>query len=199
MGRKDEVRHSALRRIRDTGRGSRRLDPVVVAEALGANEHGSALGLKGSPATALQIRAELAIRLYSRGGRPALEGANRRVKIPVTDKQWQELEDLATSFSDLGFAPSAGQVASVLISLALPLAKETNPTRQARTRVARHFPKSTKVTRLFTSLSRFLGKRCGSAHTAPAQDVPDHLAARPHRRCSSFPRGKTAPARGGCR
>jgi hypothetical protein len=124
MGKKDGVRNPAPRRIRDTSRGSRRLDPGVIAEALGADDYGSAVGLKGSPASALQVRAELASRLSSSGGRPALEGANRRVKIPVTASQWQELEDLAASFSDLEFAPSAGQVASVLLSLALPLARE---------------------------------------------------------------------------
>jgi hypothetical protein len=123
MARKDDMANSAVRRIRDVGVTSRRLDPAIIAEALGAEEAGPALGRKGSPTSALQIRAELASRLHSSGGRPALEGANRRVKIPVTDSQWQELEDLAASFSDLGFAPSAGQVASVLLSLALPLAK----------------------------------------------------------------------------
>jgi len=119
--------NSAVRRIRDVGVTSRRLDPAIIAEALGADEAGPVFGRKGSPASVLQIRAELASRLHSSGGRPALEGANRRVKIPVTDSQWQELEDLAASFSDLGFAPSAGQVASVLLSLALPLAKNEIP------------------------------------------------------------------------
>jgi len=127
MTRKDHTANSAVRRIRDVGVTSRRLDPAIIAEALGADEAGPALGRKGSPTSVLQIRAELASRLHSSGGRPALEGANRRVKIPVTDSQWQELEDLAASFSDLGFAPSAGQVASVLLSLALPLAKNEIP------------------------------------------------------------------------
>jgi hypothetical protein len=80
---------------------------------------------KGSPVSLFQLRLELANRLHSRGGRPALEGATRRVKVPVTDRQWQELDELASSFSesDLGFTPSAGQIASVLLSLSLPLAR----------------------------------------------------------------------------
>jgi hypothetical protein len=123
MARNDSVPSSAPRRIRDTGRTSARLDSAIIAQALGADGPGPALGLKGSPASVLQIRAELISRLQSNGGRPALQGANRRVKIPITDTQWQELEDLAASFTDLGFAPSAGQVASVLLSLAIPLAK----------------------------------------------------------------------------
>jgi hypothetical protein len=61
--------------------------------------------------------------LTSSCGRPALEGATRRVKIPVTEEQWKALEDLAAFIKDLGFVPSAGQVASVLISLSLPAAK----------------------------------------------------------------------------
>jgi hypothetical protein len=120
---------SGQKRIRDTGPGARRVDPAVVAEALGAEETGITPGQGGSPVSSFQVRSELVNRLRSSGGRPALEGATRRVKIPVTESQWQELEELAASFTDLGFVPSAGQVASVLISLSLPVA------RSERTRV----------------------------------------------------------------
>jgi len=110
------------KRIRDIGLSASRVDPDVVAEALGAEQTCTPLGRTGSPVSSFQIRAELLNRLRSSGGRPALEGATRRVKIPVTEEQWNELEDLAASFKDLGFVPSAGQVASVLISLSLPAA-----------------------------------------------------------------------------
>jgi hypothetical protein len=123
MVKKIVATDSPSKRIRDLGAAAPRIDPALVADALGAEDTGISLGREGSPVSSFQIRAQLFDRLRSRGGRPALEGATRRVKIPVTESQWKELEDLAASFTDLGFVPSAGQVASVLLSLSLPLAK----------------------------------------------------------------------------
>ena len=123
MAKRIVATDSGQKRILDTGPGARHVDFAVVAEALGAEETGITAGRGGGPVSSFQVRSELVNRLRSSGGRPALEGATRRVKIPVTESQWQELEELAASFTDLGFVPSAGQVASVLISLALPVAK----------------------------------------------------------------------------
>jgi hypothetical protein len=123
MAKRIVATDTGQKRIRDIGPGARRVDPAVVAKALGAEETGVTLGREGSPMSSFQVRSELVNRLRSSGGRPALEGATRRVKIPVTESQWQELEELAASFTDLGFVPSAGQVASVLISLSLPVAR----------------------------------------------------------------------------
>jgi hypothetical protein len=113
-----------LARIRDVGSTRTRTEPATVAEALGAEDAGVSLETKRGPISLFPLRAELAGRLQTTGGRPALEGTTRRVKIPVTDSQWRELEELAASLaSETGFAPSAGQVASVLISLSIPIAK----------------------------------------------------------------------------
>jgi hypothetical protein len=43
----------------------------------------------------------------------------RRAKIPLSDQEWSQLEKLAAAISSPGFAPSAGQVASVLLRLSL--------------------------------------------------------------------------------
>jgi hypothetical protein len=123
MARKIIATSASQREIRDVGPAQPLVDPATVAQALGAEEAGTSTGMGGSPGSLVQLRAELARRLQSSGGRPSLEGATRRVKIPVTDSQWRELEDLAASLSDQGFSPSAGQVASALLSLALPHAK----------------------------------------------------------------------------
>ncbi len=123
MAKRIVATDSGQGRIRDVGPGARRVDPAIVAEALGGEETGITPGHEGGPVSTFQVRSELINRLRSSGGRPALEGATRRVKIPVTESQWQELEELAASFTDLGFVPSAGQLASVLISLSLPLAR----------------------------------------------------------------------------
>ena len=66
----------------------------------------------------------------------ALDNATRRIKIPVTEKQCRDLEDLVESLADMDFAPSAGQVASVLLDLSLRLAKES-PQRVRRELVSR--------------------------------------------------------------
>jgi hypothetical protein len=123
MAKRIVATDSGQNRIVDNGPGARHVDPAVVGEALGAEETGITLGREGSPVSSFQVRSELLNRLRSSGGRPALEGATRRVKIPVTESQWRELEELAASFTDLGFVPSAGQVASALISLSLPVAR----------------------------------------------------------------------------
>jgi hypothetical protein len=48
MARKDGTANSAVRRIRDVGLTSGRLDPAIIAEVLGAEEAGPALGLNRS-------------------------------------------------------------------------------------------------------------------------------------------------------
>jgi hypothetical protein len=115
---------SAPRRIRHIGPLLRRLDSATIAEAMGALDAGLELTSKGSPVTLFQVRAALMSRLQSNVGDPVVEATNRRVRIPVTDSQWQELEGLATSLSDTGFTPSPDQIATALLTVALPLLKK---------------------------------------------------------------------------
>jgi len=124
MARRITTTDRPLSRIRDIGSTLPRSDPATVAEALGAEDAGVSLETKRGPISLFLLRAELASRLQTTGGRPALEGTTRRIKVPVMDSPWQEVEELAASLSsEIGFAPSAGQVASVLISLSIPIAK----------------------------------------------------------------------------
>src|SRR6185436_15363575 len=62
------------------------------------------LGGGGSPTELLALRRALSRALRSNGGRPALKGAGRRQKIPMTDSDWNELEGLARSLSETGHA-----------------------------------------------------------------------------------------------
>src|SRR5436309_15623071 len=110
---------TTLRPIRDTARPLGRLDPAQVQQALGAEEAPGALAAALAPLTLFALREELANRLQSSGGRPALAGTTRRAKIPLSDEEWDKLEELAVAIAAPGFAPSAGQVASVLLSLSL--------------------------------------------------------------------------------
>ena len=107
-----------VRRIRDVSKTVSKVDPAAVKQALGAEDAGVSIG-HYSPVTMIQIRQEIARRLTSSGGRPALAGASQRVKIPLSDHQWSELERIANDISGPGCKTSAGQVASVIISLSL--------------------------------------------------------------------------------
>lgn len=108
-----------LEKVRDSGAASRRVEPDKVAASLGAEASATQLEEVFAPITLFALREELVNRLQSSGGRPGLSGTTRRAKIPLCDKEWLELEELAAAISAPGFAPSAGQVASVLLSLSV--------------------------------------------------------------------------------
>lgn len=110
---------AAEKRIQDVGAAYPRLDPAEVAKALGAAGPGVKLELPLGPITLLAVRQELARRLQSSGGRPALEGVDRRAKIPISDEQWAQLEKIAAAVATPDCTPTPGQVASVLLSSAL--------------------------------------------------------------------------------
>lgn len=107
------------RKIRDTSATLRRVDPTAVSTALGAEATGERLADVFGPITLAAVRDEVIGRLQSTGGRPGLSGTTRRAKIPLSDQEWEQLEQIARSMAAPGFAPSAGQVASVLLSLSL--------------------------------------------------------------------------------
>jgi hypothetical protein len=94
-----------------------RLDPKSVAAALGAEATGQKIEEVLAPITLFAVRSELASRLQSSGGRPALSGTSRRAKVPITNQVWQDLEELASLASGEGICPTAGQIASVLLTL----------------------------------------------------------------------------------
>jgi len=110
--------------IQDTSEVLRRIEPVRVQSALGAHESGFVVRAIGSPLALTQVRQELMERLRSTGGRPSLADTSRRVKVPLGERQWQELEEIAAEVSTPEFAPSAGQIASVLITLSLRSLRE---------------------------------------------------------------------------
>jgi hypothetical protein len=120
MAKRIRLVKSTVPALRPAGAGVPRLDPAVVASALGAEPgpEGRGPGPLG-PITLFAVREALLRRRQSSGGRPGLEGATLRAKIPLSDREWGRLEDLASALSATGFSPSAGQVASVLLSMAL--------------------------------------------------------------------------------
>jgi hypothetical protein len=119
MTKRIQTTETAFNPIRDTGTPLPRVDPAQVQVALGAEPAAEGLAEVLAPVTLFAVRAELARRLQSSGGRPGLSGVSRRAKIPLSDQEWLGLEELAAAISSPGFAPTAGQVASVLLKLSL--------------------------------------------------------------------------------
>ena len=119
MTRRIQPSEPTVKRIQATEPAARRLDPQAVADALGGEPCPERVAGSAGPVTLYALRQELLSRRQSSGGRPGIEGTSFRAKIPVGEDDWQRLEALATSLSAAGFSPSAGQVASVLLSLAL--------------------------------------------------------------------------------
>jgi len=117
--------------ILDSSEVLRRIEPSRVQSALGAAESGFVVRAVGSPLALTQVRQELMERLRSTGGRPSLADTSRRVKVPLGEHQWQELEEIAAEVSTPEFAPSAGQIASVLITLSLRSLREDRVARKS--------------------------------------------------------------------
>jgi hypothetical protein len=119
MTKKSRTSEGTLRPIRDTATSLPRIEPAQIQEALGAEHSPEGFAEALAPITLFALREELVRRLQSSGGRPALTGTTRRAKIPLREEEWQQLEELAAAIASPGFAPSAGQVASALLTLSL--------------------------------------------------------------------------------
>jgi len=98
------------------------VDAADIAAALGAAEAIDAPAQGGSRVSWHAIRAEVADRLRSTGGRPGLPGAEPR-KVTLTQEEWEMVRDLADAIAQPGFRPSAGQVAGVLLGRAIRSAR----------------------------------------------------------------------------
>lgn len=105
-------------RIRHTGPAHRLIAPEVVASALEGDPVGS-LAEGVNPVSLVALRNEIGRRLTSTGGRPSLEGTERRQKVPLDDQDWTRLCVLADRIAVGGPRPTPGQVASALLRLAL--------------------------------------------------------------------------------
>ena len=133
----------ALPRVRSTSRPVLRINPAVIAEALGADVTSTAHSKQGGPLALFALRQELARRLTSTGGRRSLTGATRRQKIPLDNDDWSRLQDLAQRIADEEVRPTAGQVAGVLLHQALESIDEAQVKRTLRKSGARDGEKGT--------------------------------------------------------
>jgi len=108
-----KVTSKSFSRVRHVGKTQPKIDATLVAAALGAAvEHA---GSFAAPNDLQHLASQLANRLRSSGGRPGLQGAQRRPKIPLTPEDWSSLEIIAKQMSRPGRRVSPGQVASALL------------------------------------------------------------------------------------
>ena len=111
--------HPPVLKIIDTSPTRPKLDLAEVAKALGAKPTDVRIEGAPGPMSLFGLRQELFRRLTSTGGRPGLPDADKVGKVPLSEKQWARLEELAAAIAEDGFSPSAGQVANVLLTWAL--------------------------------------------------------------------------------
>ena len=88
---------------------------IDLGKALGGEFIGRLPRGQASPVALLSVRAELVQFLRSTGGRPGLDGATRRQKIPLAEADWAQLQDIARQFSASATRATAGQIASVIL------------------------------------------------------------------------------------
>lgn len=102
------------RPIVDVSPKAKGLAPELVERAFHARRAGSSDGMD-----LFAVREAMKRMLQSSGGRPSLEGTSSQAKIPKIASDWEKLEKLVTASSDLRHKPSIGQMAAMVLHLAL--------------------------------------------------------------------------------
>jgi len=93
----------------------RRITPEEVEAGLSA-ERVVEVPVGGSPFSTYAVRQELFRRLRSTGGRPGINGADIKPKIPMDRRIWKTLEELTKTMEYENFHPTPGQLASIILS-----------------------------------------------------------------------------------
>jgi len=113
------IAKTAKGRIRNTSLRPSSLSKDEFKAAFGAKAMNLHVGNDSSPVALLQLREQVMERLRSTGGRPALSDAAKKMKIPVTEQDWRDMEKIAQNIEGGKFKPSTAQVASVILHMAL--------------------------------------------------------------------------------
>jgi hypothetical protein len=93
---------------------------VRIAQALGANRVTPLPNLpSGGPLDLMQLRAEVAQRLKSSGGRPTDPSWDVQRLVPFGESRWRQLEALAEQLSGGGRSVSPAQLAAILLERVL--------------------------------------------------------------------------------
>lgn len=106
------------RRVRLAEPKTRRISPEDVARALGAET--STIRIRhGDPLSLAAVKEHMQRRLKSSGGRPALEDAVRKAKIPLSEDAFALLAKARDEVSEPGFQPTATQLAAAILEIVL--------------------------------------------------------------------------------
>jgi len=103
--------------IKDTGKTQRRINPKLVAKALGAEDIWVEIDTRQGPISLLTLRQFLLGKLSSTGGRPRLQGTRKaRSKISFFAEDWEKIEMLSKYYrEEEGINVTSSQIASALI------------------------------------------------------------------------------------
>lgn len=164
MARGDAVTFARKRKVILAGGMKRRIDPSVLENAIGADETMPGPAEADTPLGFVAVRQELAGTLRSTGGRPGFPDAQRR-KIPVTETVWRIVAQAAQTMAGPGFHPSAAQVASAILAVAVrTMAPETIREAEHALRASRAF---TPAREARSDRSRPVGRRESPRVTTP--------------------------------
>jgi hypothetical protein len=120
MAKKIKIMGKALDRIEITGAALPRVEPAEFAAALGAEPCGELPSKHPDLISLGEVGNELLRRLRSTGGRPALQGASQRCKVPLSAGDVAGLEHIIDAIeAQTGTRPALGQIASVILRIHL--------------------------------------------------------------------------------
>jgi len=106
----------ALERVEVTGPAMPPVEPSELAAALGAEPGGEGHSRNRDLISLGEVGNALVNRLRSTGGRPALEGASERCKVPLSPADVADLERVIDAIeAKMGTRPALGQVVSVIL------------------------------------------------------------------------------------
>lgn len=114
-------------RIGISSKQAPKIDQKTIAQAFGA----SAVVALGS-LDVFSLRDAIKAMLFSKGGRPSLEGVDKQVKIPRIDEDWLKIEQIANGVSGLNHKPSTTQTAALILHMALANISEKDLAREMK-------------------------------------------------------------------
>ena len=116
MAKRINIVGSQPKRVRVVDKPQRRVEPVELAAALGADPPGERLGANLDPISLAELGTKLLGRLRSSGGRPALRDATEFCRVPLSTGDVKALDVITDKIEQTtGTKPSDGQIASVII------------------------------------------------------------------------------------
>jgi hypothetical protein len=126
--RKVKIAKPKVKKVRDVSTKPAIVSPQEIAAALGAEPLGIKVPTGSPPDLHLHLFKSITEEIVSSGGRPARKGNTERKKIPLTQGEWAQLQDMADSFASYGKSISPAQLGGLIVSEGLRHYRATNST-----------------------------------------------------------------------